>query len=263
VTDSREFDRKYFESRYGRTGLGRSAEQRRAFIYKALIAILRRACSAPAVVVEVGCGVGYLTKHLARIGGSPFVISTDISADGLHLARSNLLAFANVALCRADAEAVPCRTDVADVVVAFDVIEHLPHPDKFFAEARRVLRPNGILMLSTPNPHSLGHRIKGHFPEWRGRPYKERALQWFGFRDDTHISIRSIEGWRQTIRSAGFTIVRDGTDFWWDTPYVGWIPGIIQKVVFNGTHRIVTILFGFLNWRYGENYLALCRRVAE
>ena len=55
----------------------------------------------------------------------------------------------------------------------------------------------------------------------------------------------------------------NGTDFWWDTPYVAWIPGIIEKVVFNGMHRIVTILFGFLNWRYGENYLAVCRRAVE
>jgi SAM-dependent methyltransferase len=52
-----------------------------------------------------------------------------------------------------DAHDLPFRTGVFDSVVASEVIEHLENPSRFLAECRRVLRKNGVLCISTPNPY--------------------------------------------------------------------------------------------------------------
>ncbi len=240
--------------------LGISAESRRAYLYKTMTSILHRSFPQAETIVEIGAGVGYLTKHLARLQGLPFVVGTDVSDNVFSIVRENLANITNVALCKADAQKQPFQIASVDIVAAFDVIEHLKEPEQFFLEAFRVLRPGGILMISTPNPSSLGYRVKGHYPEWVGRPEEERMWQWFGFRDDTHINIRGIRSWRELIRSVGFEIERDGTDFWWDAPYCKYVPIILQNVVCKGTHRLLTRLFGFLPWSYGENFLAVCRK---
>lgn len=51
-----------------------------------------------------------------------------------------------------DREPLPLGTDVADVMFAFEVLEHLANPQFALEEIRRVLRPDGVLVVTTPNP---------------------------------------------------------------------------------------------------------------
>ena len=53
-----------------------------------------------------------------------------------------------------------------DAVVASHLIEHLPDPEGFLQECRRVLKQGGRLVLTTPNASSLGHRLFA--ADWRG-----------------------------------------------------------------------------------------------
>ena len=57
-------------------------------------------------------------------------------------------------------------TDGFDAVTMSHVIEHVPDPVAFLDKCRRVLRPGGRLVLSTPNVRSLGH--KRFRQSWRG-----------------------------------------------------------------------------------------------
>jgi SAM-dependent methyltransferase len=55
-----------------------------------------------------------------------------------------------------------------DVVVSFDVIEHVPNPGRFVQQIREVLRPEGVLYIGTPNAKvslTPGGRCKIHFQE--------------------------------------------------------------------------------------------------
>ncbi len=55
----------------------------------------------------------------------------------------------------ADAHKLPFKDQIFDTVIAGDIIEHLENPSKFLRECNRVLKKEGLLILSTPNPYFL------------------------------------------------------------------------------------------------------------
>lgn len=250
----------YYRTYLGDEGAWQQALARRAFVYRALRRAVRRHLPAPADVVEVGCGAGFMSAVLAGLSAEPRVVGCDHSAAAVRIARAATPGRPNLRLCRANALDLPYRDVSADLVVCLDVVEHLDLPQRFFAEAHRVLRPGGALLFSTPNPASLGARLKGSRPPATGRPQAERTREWFGNRDDSHVSVLPIARWRALAGAAGFARLTDGTDFWWDTPYLDRVPLALQKLVFNGAFHVLFRLFGFVPWRWGENYYGLWRR---
>jgi SAM-dependent methyltransferase len=255
-------DEEYYVERYVKPVLGVPGEARRAYLYRSMSKLLCRYGTTSGVAAEIGCGVGFMTRHLANMRGCKRVIGMDITEPALLLAARHTQGCPNISLIRGDAETLPLKDGSCVMMAAFDVVEHLTEPERFISEAFRVLAPKGIMMISTPNPESLGYRTKGHHPEWKGKSYRDRKWQWFGFQDDTHVSIRSMANWRSVLIESGFSIVRDGSTFWDDAPYFRHIPMLLQKAVFGGVHRILTTVFGFARWRYGENYMAICRKPA-
>lgn len=93
----------------------------------------------PIHVVDIGCGKGWITKDL------PFavVVKTDISVRQVKSV-SGKTKFVS------DAEALPLKDSVADVVVCSDVLEHVLAPKQMASEITRVLRPHGRLLLAVP-----------------------------------------------------------------------------------------------------------------
>jgi 2-polyprenyl-6-hydroxyphenyl methylase/3-demethylubiquinone-9 3-methyltransferase len=94
-----------------------------------------------AVLVDVACGGGLLAPHLPP--GYRHV-GVDLVAAGLRTAREH-----GVAALRADATALPLRSESADVVVAGEVLEHVADPLAVVRECLRVLRPGGTLVIDT------------------------------------------------------------------------------------------------------------------
>jgi SAM-dependent methyltransferase len=94
-------------------------------------------------LVEVGCGAGTVTRRLA---GPRWVLDTSLRA--LLAACEDPEAVPVVA----DAAALPLRDRSVGTLVAANVVDVLPDPAAFLAEASRVLRRGGRLVLSTPDP---------------------------------------------------------------------------------------------------------------
>jgi ubiquinone/menaquinone biosynthesis C-methylase UbiE len=105
--------------------------------------------AAGKAVVDVACGEGYgsalLARHASRVTG------VDASADTVAAARRRYGNAANLAYVEGRCEALPFPEASIDLVVSFETLEHLENPRAFLAEAARVLRAAGILIVSTPN----------------------------------------------------------------------------------------------------------------
>ncbi len=106
--------------------------------------------AAGAVVLDAGCGSGYGSAELGGMGEAARVVGIDVSPDAVRHAAST---FGGTGICflQAACETLPFANGAFDLVVAFEVIEHLERWRDLLGEARRVLRPAGILLVSTPN----------------------------------------------------------------------------------------------------------------
>ena len=100
------------------------------------------------VVLDVGSGVGYGSKILAEKAGS--VLALDVSEDAVRYAGERY-AGENVELLVGDCHELPVASHSMDVVVSFELIEHLQSQKAHLLEVGRVLKPDGLTVISTPN----------------------------------------------------------------------------------------------------------------
>jgi len=140
---------------------------------------------------------------------------------------------------RASAQSIPFDDGAFDAIVALHVVEHLPEPAQFFSEARRLLRPSGVLLVATPNPNGIGACVMGQ--------------AWAGWRDETHISLNPPPFWNALIRQNGFRVLEEGTTGFSGIPLFRQFP----LALFNWG---LLFLFGFFPWSCGEAYVCLAAR---
>lgn len=102
----------------------------------------------PQRIIDVGCGDGAATHLVKLLDERNTVIGVDWSAMALAQARARGVLVIQGGV---DGGGLPLRDASADVVIMSELIEHLVDTDQAIDEARRVLRPGGVLLLSTPN----------------------------------------------------------------------------------------------------------------
>ena len=156
-------------------------------------------------VVDVGCGVGRLTRVIARRARQVYAV--DVSAEMLTLARVHNGELDNVRWIHGDGATLrPIPDAAADAVVSHVVFQHIPDPQVtygYVAEMGRVLRPGGwaaFQVSNDPSIHrvsrSVGRRVKaavGRGPRGRGDP------KWLG-------SAVDLDALRATGERAGLTL---------------------------------------------------------
>lgn len=99
-------------------------------------------------VLDCACGEGYGSRLLADTAAS--VTGVDVSADAVAHARRRYPGD-RIEFVEGDALSLPFDDDRFDAVVSFETLEHLAEHDALLAEFRRVLRPDGFVLLSSPD----------------------------------------------------------------------------------------------------------------
>jgi ArsR family transcriptional regulator len=133
----------------------------------------------------LGCGTGAIVTALAPHVSS--VIGVDGSDEMLRAAASRVAEYPNAELRRGPLEALPIADQTLDAATLVLVLHHLPAPAIALAEAYRVLRPGGRLLIVDMAPHE--------HEEYRG----QMGHVWLGFSEDQV---------RRLLSQAGFVDLR-------------------------------------------------------
>ncbi|WP_405613029.1 methyltransferase domain-containing protein [Streptomyces sp. NBC_00076] len=164
-------------------------------------------------VLDIGCGDGTAAATAAPLLTGHRVIGVDWSQDALKRARAHLT---NPVRGELTGPGLPFAADCADAVLFSEVIEHLVDPDAALDEIRRILRPGGHLMLSTPNLAAWYNRallLAGVQPV-----FSEVSLRAVHGRPGTevvgHLRLYTARALREFVTAAGFEVVRlEGAPF--------------------------------------------------
>lgn len=115
-------------------------------------------------VLDAACGVGYGSAYLAE--NASRVLGVDVAQDAVDYATRNY-GSETASFEVMDVEKLSFADASFDVVCSFETIEHLDDPESFVRECRRVLRPNGVFLVSTPkvamtdrSPANPYHRVE-------------------------------------------------------------------------------------------------------
>lgn len=137
-------------------------------------------------ILDVGCATGVFLDTLGE----------KWSRHGLelfHLAAQRAKASGQILVRECDIFSAGFPTASFDVVCSFDVVEHLAKPMDFFREARRILKPSGLLILGTGDAGSFTARLTGY--------------RWTYVCIPEHISFFSARSVKIGLREAGFSRV--------------------------------------------------------
>ena len=128
------------------------------------------------IVLDIGCGSGVMARKCFEKGGT--VIGMDLNYRSVEYAISKNIPKSSFII--ADAQHLPFKQDVFDIIVCGEIIEHLQNPDKMVSDALKTLKPGGNVCISTPNSHSMWPIIEylwDHFGE--GRNYGQTHITIF------------------------------------------------------------------------------------
>ncbi len=152
-------------------------------------------------VLDIGAGMGALSARLAAAG-------YQVSACDLY---PDVFSARDIECRRVDSGGrLPYEDESLDVALAVEVLEHIDGHETLFSEIRRVLKPGGLLLLTTPNILSLKSRLLFLFT---GYPYSFPSLD-PDVSDpvEQHITPFSLDRYRWRIRRAGLDFVQATVD---------------------------------------------------
>ena len=143
-----------------------------------------------AEILEIGSGTGALLHELRQ---------RNLRAQGVELREAFIEQarawYGNIPISRVSGLALPFRDRSFDVVMSFDVFEHIPDSDAHLREVVRVLKPGGSYVLQTPN-------------RWMNVIFE--TIRWRSFTAwrEEHCSLHTLDELETRLRRHGFDIVR-------------------------------------------------------
>ena len=138
-------------------------------------------------ILEVGCGIGNIVFELTKQGYD--IIGRDISSEAIAYGQKK---YPDIKIEVQPAEELKFEDEAFDIVLSFDLFEHVVQIDKHISEVSRVLSPGGYYIFQTPNKYS----------NIIFETLQTRTLQWRHY----HPSLHSPGQLRRRLSGHGFDV---------------------------------------------------------
>lgn len=183
MTLQNDYDREYFEEFYA--GLVREKKE----IHTSFLSLLRQRLPRVKKLLDLGCGKGEFLEVCQNFGLSTWGV--DVSDYALSQAKRKNKESQFFCL-DLNKKKLPFKSNSFEAVTCFDLVEHLSFPSLVLSEAFRVLKPGGVLFVTTPNGQAwFGYILSLVFPS-----------------DKTHINVRGARYWHGELEKAGFSQIQ-------------------------------------------------------
>lgn len=181
-------------------------------------------------ILDVGVGYGAFVSFLEEYVNYENLFGMDPFEKSIEIAQN--FTSATIKKGQIENENWPFPENFFDVITCFDVLEHLWKPKLFFITAKRYLKPNGIVLISTPN---------------KQLPYLLRSMPVIGIPDGnpTHINVRKPSYWKRLAICNNWDIIQS-----WKgehLTHIKYIPQILCKAcrINSLDHRKVPVINAF------------------
>lgn len=142
--------------------------------------LVRYACASELVkgkvVLDIASGSGYGTKFVSKTAKK--VYGVDISKESIEYSKAYFNA-ENIEYLVGDGKNIPIEDNKVDAIVSFETVEHIENYEKFLEECKRVLKPDGLLILSTPNDLEFAEGNHFHLHEFTFKELKQLTEKYF------------------------------------------------------------------------------------
>jgi len=128
------------------------------------------------VVLDIACGSGYGTKLMSK--DAKKVIGIDIDEETVRYAKENYSG-SNIEYLQGSGTEIPITDNSVDVVVTYETIEHIDDYEKFLQEIKRVLKKDGLALISTPNDEEYIEDNHFHLHEFTYPKLQKLATKYF------------------------------------------------------------------------------------
>lgn len=137
------------------------------------------------LVLDCGCAFGHFSDVAIKEGWK--VVATDISLNAVKHAKDNY----NITGVVSNATSIPFKENTFDLIVLYDVLEHTDDPLLLLSNLNRLLKPNGIIHITTPNQKSLSARLMGK--------------RWYHYKPLEHITYFSKKSLKDSLEKTGWS----------------------------------------------------------
>lgn len=166
------------------------------------------------IILDIACGEGYGSNILSEVANT--VIGVDLSLETINHAQKKYIK-SNLIFKNGSANKIPVEDSSIDIVVSFETIEHHDVHDEMMQEIKRILKPNGILFISSPDKDNYNSELKNH------NDFHIKELHFFEFKSLLSKYFKYTEFYFQrvcfgslitTIEKSEFTYIKgDNEDF--------------------------------------------------
>jgi len=178
-------------------------------------------------VLDIACGEGYGSRLLAN--RAAHVWGVDISAETIASA-SEKYKCNNLAYLTGSCSSIPLESHSVDMVVSFETIEHHDQHEAMMAEIKRVLKPNGLLIISSPDK-----KYYTDLPSYHN-PFHIKELYFEEFKNLMNSNFKNCNFYFQKMVSGSLIMPAALSDKY--TGFSGTYTGIQSNTDFEGVYNL-------------------------